>query len=55
MKLNFNRIQKSIYGFNPDFEKDFETKVFVFPMPGTPCKSDLAHSSMALLKQILKK
>lgn len=55
IKLSFNRNEKSIYGFNPNLKKDFETKVFVFPMPATPCKSDLAHSSMELLKQILKK
>jgi hypothetical protein len=24
-------------------------------MPGTPCKSDLAHSSMLSLKQLLNK
>lgn len=55
IKLSFNRNEKSNYGFNPNLEKDFGTKVFVFPMPGTPCKSDLAHSSMTSLKQFLNK
>lgn len=55
IKLSFHRNHKSNYGFNPDLEKDFGTKVFVFPMPGTPCKSDLAHTSMTSLKQLFLK
>ena len=55
IKLSFKRNQKSLYGFNPELEKDFGTKVLVFPMPGTPCKSDLAHTSMTSLKELLKK
>lgn len=55
IKLSFNRNEKSIYGFNHSLDKDFGTKAFVFPMPGTPCKSDLAHSSMLSLKQLLNK
>jgi len=54
IKLSFHRTQKSNYGFNPDLEKDFGTKVFVFPMPGTPCNSELANSSMLKLKGYLK-
>jgi len=55
LKFGFMRNQKSEYGFNPELENDFGAKVFVFPMPGTPCKSDLAHSSMTSLKQLLNK
>ena len=55
IKLSFKRNQKSLYGFNPELEKDFGTKVLVFPMPGTLCKSDLAHTSMTSLKELLKK
>lgn len=55
LKLSFHRTEKSVYGFNPDFEKDFNTKVFVFPMPGTPCTSKLAHESMIELKSTIKK
>jgi mismatch-specific thymine-DNA glycosylase len=55
LKYGFHKNIKSDYGYNPDLEKDFGTKVFVFPMPGTPCKSDLAHSSMLSLKQLLNK
>ena len=54
-KLNFNINAKSIYGFNPQLEKYFNSKVFVFPMPGTPCKSEEAINAMTKLKQLLKK
>jgi mismatch-specific thymine-DNA glycosylase len=55
IKLNFNVVTKSSYGFNPQIEKYFNSKVFVFPMPGTPCKSEDAINSMTKLKQLLKK
>lgn len=55
LKLGFLRKDKSKYGFNPELENDFRTKVFVFPMPGTPYNSGLAHSSMLELKSYLNK
>ena len=55
LKLSFNIREKSLYGFNPKLEKYFETKVFVFPMPGTPCKKELAVSSMYEFKDLLNK
>ena len=55
LKLNLRIDRKSIYGFNPELEKDFGTRVFAFPMPGTPCRSELADSSMLELKNFLKK
>lgn len=55
LKLNFNINAKSNYGFNPQLEILFNSKVFVFPMPGTPCKSEESINSMNKLKQSLKK
>jgi len=55
IRLNFGVSIKSNYGFNPQLDKYFKSKVFVFPMPGTPCKSDEAVLSMNKLKALLKK
>lgn len=55
INLNFGIGTKSNYGFNPELDKHFNSKVFVFPMPGTPCKSDEAIRAMTKLKAILKK
>jgi len=53
--LNFGIKTKSNYGFNPQLDKYFKSKVFVFPMPGTPCTTEQAIQSMTKLKQLLKK
>jgi len=53
VRLNFGIREKSIYGFNLKLEKYFDSKVFVFPMPGTPCKKDEAKKSMMELKQLI--
>ena len=50
-----NSLIKFQVEFNYDLDEYFESKVFVFPMPGTPCSSDLAHSSMTELKNYLGK
>lgn len=42
--------KKSVYGFNPDLKKYFDSEVFVFPMPGTPCTTDEAVKAMNELK-----
>jgi mismatch-specific thymine-DNA glycosylase len=55
IRLNFGISTKANYGFNPQFDKYFNSKVFVFPMPGTPCKSEEAVQSMNNLKTLLKK
>lgn len=55
LKLSFNIKKKSIYGFNPKLKNKFGSYVFVFPMPGTPCSSELAHQSMSELEKILNK
>lgn len=36
----------SSYGFNPEFEEYFGARVFVFPMPGTPCSTERASIAM---------
>ena len=53
LKLHFNIHEKSAYGFNPKFEGRFGTRVFVFPMPGTPCASEEAEIAMRALRQTL--
>ena len=55
IKLNFGVKTKSNYGFNPQLDKYFNAKVFVFPMPGTPCKAEQAVESMTALRKLLKK
>lgn len=55
VKLNFGITTKSNYGFNPQLDKYFNSKTFVFPMPGTPCTKEQAVQSMTKLKQLLKK
>jgi len=53
MRLNFGIKSKSDYGFNQDLEKYFNSKVFVFPMPGTPCTTKEAIQSMLELKKMI--
>jgi len=55
IRLNFNINSKSNYGFNSQFDKYFNSKVFVFPMPGTPCTSSEAVQSMTALRQLFNK
>ncbi len=37
---------RSVYGFNPECEAGFGCRVFVFPMPGTPCPAFVAYRAM---------
>jgi len=37
------------YGFNDHLEHLFKAKVFVFPMPGTPCSKEVAEQTMEQL------
>lgn len=53
LKHQFNIKAKSEYGFNPNLDKLFGSIVFVFPMPGTPCKKENADLFMKELKKIL--
>jgi mismatch-specific thymine-DNA glycosylase len=54
MDLNFGMKDKSKYGFNVRLEKYFDSKVFVFPMPGTPCRREYAAESMVELKKLIR-
>jgi mismatch-specific thymine-DNA glycosylase len=53
--FGFNLTLKSEYGFNSNLDKYFNSKVFVFPMPGTPCTTEQAAISMNKIRRILKK
>ena len=55
VRLSFGIKEKSQYGFNPKLEEFFHSKVFVFPMPGTPCTKATAELSMNELKNFLRK
>jgi hypothetical protein len=54
LRLKYNILQKSKYGFNPQLDNVLKSKVFVFPMPGTPCTKDEAIKSMTDLKSIIQ-
>ncbi len=53
LEYNFNINTKSHYGFNNNLEELFGSKVFVFPMPGTPCNRENAHRYMLELKEVI--
>jgi mismatch-specific thymine-DNA glycosylase len=53
LKFGFNLRTKSNYGFNPQLHEYFNSQVFVFPMPGTPCTIEQADFSMKQLKEQL--
>lgn len=52
-KMSFNLTSKSIYGFNHQLEEYFGSKVFVFPMPGTPCTRAESQEAMSELSVLL--
>ena len=51
----FNYSNNTEYGFNKGLEKFFNSRVFIFPMPGTPCTKAQATIAMTQLKQLLIK
>jgi len=53
LRLHFEREKKSIYGFNEDLCELVGSHVFVFPMPGTPCRSAEATAAMRELTTTL--
>ena len=53
LRYGFEQYEKSCYGFNLNYETFFNSKVFVFPMPGTPCTREKAHASMSILYELL--
>lgn len=55
LRHGFNWTERSDYGFNKNLQQLFDSKVFVFPMPGTPCTASQATIAMTELKQALSK
>lgn len=56
LAFEFDVKKKALYGFNDNLSAFFGgSRVFVFPMPGTPCKSQTAKRSMNELKEYLSK
>jgi hypothetical protein len=53
LEIRFHSKTKSTYGFNPELDKHFGSRVFVFPLPGTPCTSEQAHQAMLGLRAAL--
>lgn len=49
LRIGFGIQVKASYGFNPPFEERFGTRVFAFPLPGTPCTRDQAAVAMLAL------
>lgn len=55
IRLNFGQQSKVNYGFNTQLEKMLGSKIFVFPMPGTPCTTTESKSSMTELEKLINK
>jgi len=51
VKYGFDENSRAGYGFNSQYEQLMGTKPSVFPMPGTPCKRELAQAVMTALHQ----
>jgi uracil-DNA glycosylase len=54
IRLQFESAKASVYGFNQYLESDFGTRVFAFPLPGTPCTTEQARLAMRDLFEFLK-
>lgn len=54
LRLSFDRRAKARYGFNDELNGFFDSRVFVFPMPGTPCTSGEAIRAMTELSQAVR-
>jgi G:T/U-mismatch repair DNA glycosylase len=48
-QLEFGVTQRSSYGSNPSLEPYFRSRVFAFPLPGTPCGREQAKQAMQQL------
>ena len=46
IRLQFESAKATAYGFNQYLESDFGTRVFAFPLPGTPCTTEQASIAM---------
>jgi mismatch-specific thymine-DNA glycosylase len=55
LKFGFRHASKSKYGFNPDLDSKFNTSLFVFPMPGTPCTRAQASAAMEELVKVSRR
>jgi hypothetical protein len=53
LRYAFRAKCKPVYGFNDGLDEYFKAKIFIFPMPGTPCTALDSHESMLKLKSIL--
>lgn len=53
LRRKFSVHQKAAYGFNDDLIPRFGTRVFSFPLPGTPCTRDQATSAMRELAAVI--
>lgn len=53
LRLRFGIKQKAQYGFNTALDHHFGTRTFAFPMPGTPCRREVAQSAMADLHRAI--
>ena len=51
LRFGFGVGTKASYGFNPAVEGQFGTRVFAFPLPGTPCT---AAQAVAAMKELVK-
>jgi mismatch-specific thymine-DNA glycosylase len=54
LKFGLKTNIKTDYGFNPGLKSSFNSNVFVFPMPGTPCNKQKQVECMQLLKTVSK-
>lgn len=55
LRYGFGLTTPTQYGFNQDVVKLFGSKVFVFPMPGTPCTTNQAVIAMNELQKTLNR
>lgn len=49
LEFQFGIKQKASYGFNPWHDQRFGARVFVFPLPGTPCTKEEGRKAMEQL------
>lgn len=54
LELRFGMTERSRYGFNAELDHMLGSRVFVFPMPGTPCNARDADAAMRQLSSVLK-
>jgi len=52
LRFGFGVGSKAGYGFNPAVEGQFGTRVFAFPLPGTPCTTAQAVTAMKELVKV---